>query len=43
MKHFCKFMSGLLLGVATFITITGPASVSSIGIEEIPESMRNKR
>jgi hypothetical protein len=43
LKTICKFMGTILLGMAAFITITGPASVSSVGIEELPESMRNKR
>lgn len=43
LKKICKFLGTIFLGMAAFITITGPASVSSVGIEEIPESMRSKR
>lgn len=43
LKTICKFIGKVLLDMAAFITFSAPASVSSVGIEEIPESMRKKR
>lgn len=43
MKKICKLLGRFCLGIAALITITGPASLSGMGVEEIPESIRNKR
>ena len=43
MKKMYKLMGTMLLGLASLIVVVGPASLGSIGVEEIPESIRNKR
>lgn len=43
MKKLFKLFGSILLSVAALITITGPASASGIGIEEMPKSISNKR
>ena len=43
LKTFCNSIGKVPLGMAAFITFSRPASVSSGGVEEISESMRNKR
>jgi hypothetical protein len=43
MKKICKVMGTALLSVAALIAVIGPASISGVGIEEIPESIKNKR
>jgi hypothetical protein len=43
LKSICKIIGKCLLGMAAFITFAGPASISSVAVEEIPESMRKKR
>ena len=43
MKRVCKLLGGFCLGIAALVAITGPASLSGIGIEEIPVSIKNKR
>lgn len=43
MKKIMKFMGTALLSVAALITVVGPASLSQIAVEEMPESMKNKR
>ncbi|GAA0726213.1 hypothetical protein GCM10008905_22500 [Clostridium malenominatum] len=43
MKKFYKFMGTMFLGLASLIIVVGPASFSGIGIEEMPESIKNSR
>jgi hypothetical protein len=43
MKKIFQVIGTICLSVATLITIVGPTSVSSIAVEEMPESIKNKR
>lgn len=43
MKKICKFMGSAFLSVAALIAVVGPASLSGVGFEEIPESIKSKR
>lgn len=43
MKKMYKFMGTMFLGLASLIIVVGPASFSSIGVEEMPESIKNSR
>jgi hypothetical protein len=43
MKKIYKLLGTFCLGVAALIAITGPASLSGVGVEEIPVSIKNKR
>lgn len=43
MKKLCKFMGAALLSIVSLIVITGPASYGGVGIERLPESIKEKR
>ena len=43
MKKIFQIVGTVCLGLAAIITIVGPASVSGAAVEEMPESMKNKR
>lgn len=43
MKKICKLMGTALLSVAALIAVVGPASAGGIGVEEVPQSIKNKR
>jgi hypothetical protein len=43
MKKICKLIGTFCLGISALIAITGPASFSGVGVEEMPESIKNKR
>jgi hypothetical protein len=43
MKKVMKFMGTALLSMAALISVVGPASVSGIAVEEMPNSIKNKR
>ncbi|SHI95502.1 hypothetical protein SAMN05444401_1894 [Clostridium amylolyticum] len=43
MKKVYKLAGKVLLGMAALIAVVGPASYAGIGVEEIPESIKNKR
>lgn len=43
MKKICKLMGTFFLSIAALIAVIGPASLSGLAVEEIPQSIRNKR
>lgn len=43
MKRICKLIGSICLGVAALIAVIGPTSLNSISVEEMPESIKNKR
>lgn len=43
MKKLCKFMGAALLNMVSLIVVMGPASYSGVGIEKLPESIKEKR
>jgi hypothetical protein len=43
MKKLFQFLGTVCLSLAAIITIVGPASLSNIAVEEMPESMKNQR
>jgi hypothetical protein len=43
MKKLCKFLGSALLSVTSLIAIVGPASLNTIAVEELPQSIKNKR
>jgi hypothetical protein len=43
MKKICKLMGTIFLSVASLIAVIGPASIGSIAVEEMPESIKNRR
>lgn len=43
MKNMFKIFGRILLSFSALIIVAGPASWGSIGIEEIPESIKSKR
>jgi hypothetical protein len=43
MEKLLKSIGKACLAVAAFIVVFGPASMSSVAVEEMPESMKNKR
>lgn len=43
MKKLFQFLGTACLALAAIVTIVGPASMSNIAVEEMPESMKNKR
>ncbi|WP_279230413.1 hypothetical protein [Clostridium thermarum] len=43
MKKICKLLGNVLLGMAAIIITVGPASISSMAVEEMPQSMKNER
>lgn len=43
MKKVCKFLGTFCLSIAALVVVMGPASVSFTAVEELPESIRNKR
>jgi hypothetical protein len=43
MKKLCKLMGTALLSVAALVAVIGPASLSSVAVEEMPKSMQDKR
>ncbi|MDD7795964.1 MULTISPECIES: hypothetical protein [Clostridium] len=43
MEKFLKGIGKACLAVAALIVVFGPASMSSMAVEEMPESMKDKR
>jgi hypothetical protein len=43
MKKICKLLGTFCLAISVLISISGPASFSGVGVEEMPESIKNKR
>lgn len=43
MKKIFQFLGTVCLSLAAIIDIVGPASLSGVAVEEMPESMKNKR
>jgi hypothetical protein len=43
MKKICKLMGTALLSVAALIAVIGPASLGGVAVEEMPNSVKNKR
>jgi len=43
MKRIYKVMGTALLSMAALIAFVGPASLGGVAVEEMPESMKNKR
>lgn len=43
MKKICKVMGSICLGIAALIAVIGPASLGGVAVEEMPESIKNKR
>lgn len=43
MKKVYKLLGTALLSMAALITIVGPASMSGVAVEEMPNSIKNKR
>jgi hypothetical protein len=43
MKRICKLLGNVLLGMAAIIVTVGPASISSMAAEDMPQSMKSKR
>lgn len=38
-----KYVGCLLLMLATFVSTSGTASILSVGVEDMPQSMKDKR
>ncbi|SCN25155.1 hypothetical protein N3C_2189 [Clostridium sp. N3C] len=43
MKKVFKLLGDFFLGIAASMVNVAPASISSMAVEEMPESMKNKR
>lgn len=43
MKKFYKLIGSAFLGIAALVILIGPASLSLVAVEEIPESMKSNR
>lgn len=43
MRKTCKFIGGFLLSLSALIIVVGPASMGGVAVEEMPESIKNKR
>lgn len=43
MKKFSKLIGQALLSIAALIVVVGPASLSAVAVEEMPESINSKR
>lgn len=43
MKNIWKFTGKFFLSIAALIIVAGPASLGSIAVEEVPESIKNNR
>lgn len=43
MKKLYNLLGTFCLGVAALFIAVGPASASGMGIEEVPQSIKNKR
>lgn len=43
MKKLSKFIGTFCLGIAALIVFAGPASLSMVAVEKVPESIKNKR
>jgi len=43
MKRIYKLMGTALLGVAALVAFVGPTSLAGVAVEEMPNSMKNKR
>jgi hypothetical protein len=43
MKKLYKLIGNVFLGMAAIISIVGPASLSSMALEDMPRSIKNKR
>ena len=43
MRRISKLMGTALLSFAALIAMIGPASIGGVAVEEMPNSMKNKR
>lgn len=43
MKYICKVIGKVFLGLSSLFIIASPASMEYVGLEELPESIKNKR